>query len=126
MTLNDRARLRLREQKAVRDVTERDIAGFVKWSQSKVAQKLLGVTPITLNELESLCFALNVRPTEVVREQGLEFCAEMTPTELRLLETIRALPRPAYDGLLKFLQIHEVERRGITKKRDSIGKPRSA
>jgi len=30
-----------------------------------------------------------------VRDRGVEFCAEMTPEELRLLEDIRQLPKEA-------------------------------
>lgn len=127
MALNERVRQRLREEKSHRKLSERDIAGFVEWSQSKVAYKFSGRTPITLDELESLCFALGIQPTEAVRDRGLEFVADLTPTELRLLELIRHLPKPAYDGLLHFMQVNPKigsERRGATAKRDRFGKPR--
>ena len=131
VALNERVRQQLREAKARRGLSERDISGFLNWSQSKVAYKFSGRTPITLDELEALCFALGTTPTEVVRDRGLEFCAEMTPTELRILELIRRLPKPAFDGLLTFLNVprrpsadSSVESRGATPKRSSIGKPR--
>jgi transcriptional regulator with XRE-family HTH domain len=60
MSLNDRVRERLREIKAEKDVSHRDLAGFTGWSQAKVGQKLLGETEITLDELETLCFALGI------------------------------------------------------------------
>jgi transcriptional regulator with XRE-family HTH domain len=129
MSLNDRVRERLREIKAEKDVSHRDLAGFTGWSQAKVGQKLLGETEITLDELETLCFALGIQPTEAVRDRGLEFCAEMTPTELRLLELIRRLPRAAYDGLLHFMQVNPkagAEPRGATKKRDGYGPTRAS
>ena len=129
MGLNERVRARLRDEKARRKLSERDIAGFVQWSQSKVAYKFSGRTPITLDELETLCFALSLQPTEAVRDRGMEFVADLTPTELRMLELIRQLPRPAYDGLLQFLQVgptSDIEPRGATPKRSGYGKPRKA
>lgn len=132
MGLNDRVRDRLREEKAKQKVSERDLAGFLEWSQARVAQKLSGRTAITVDELESLCFALGIRPTEAVCDRWLEFAAELTPTELRVLELIRRLPKPAFDGLLTFLNVPRpgsadtmIESRGVTKKRPSIGKPRA-
>lgn len=89
VTLNDRVRHVFREEKKRRDLSERDLAGFLNWSQSKVAQKLSGRTPITLDEFEAFCFALSVSPAEAIRDRGLEFYAEMTPTELRVLEHFR-------------------------------------
>lgn len=128
MTLNERTRQRLRDEKARLALSERDLAGFTKWTQSRVAQKLSGRTPITLDELETLCFALGIQPTEAVRDRGLEFVAEMTPTELRLLELIRRLPKAAYDGLLHFMQVNpklDAEPRGATPKRDGYGPTRA-
>lgn len=101
--LNDRVRDRLRTEKAARKLSERDIAGLLQWSQPKVAQKLSGRTPMTLNEFEALCFALSLSPTEAVRDQGLEFCAEMTPTELRALEGLRRLPMNTRDAILHLI-----------------------
>jgi transcriptional regulator with XRE-family HTH domain len=88
-SLNDRVRVRLKDEKVARKLSERDMAGIMGWSQSKVAQKFSGRTPITLDELEALCFALSILPSEAVRDRGLEFSAEMTPSELRLLEHFR-------------------------------------
>lgn len=127
--LNDRVRQRIREEAAKRKLSHRTLAGFLGWGDPKVTQKLTGRTPMTLNELDALCFAVGIAPTEAVRDRGLEFVAEMTPTELRLLELIRKLPKPAYDGLLHFLQVDQretqVEGRGLTPKRSLYGKPRA-
>lgn len=128
VALNERVRLFLREEKVRRALSERDIAGMLNWSHSKLASKMNGRTDITLDELDALCFALGVQPTEAVRDRGLEFCAEMTPTELRLLEQIRRLPKPTYDVLLHFLrsqQSAEVEKRGATPRRSSVPKSHS-
>lgn len=103
--LSDRARKRVREELDRRGVVQRDIAGQTKWSQAKVAQKLTGRTPWTLDELDTLCFIAGVAPSEAVRDQGLEFCAEMTPTELRLLERIRQLDQSTRDAIMQLLDV---------------------
>ena len=51
MRLSERVRERLRDEKTRRHFSEREIAQLIDWSQSKVAQKLAGRTPITLDEL---------------------------------------------------------------------------
>ncbi len=100
-----RARRRVREELDRRGVVQRDIAGQLKWSQAKVAQKLNGRTPWTLEELDALCFIAGLSPTEAVRDQGLEFCAEMTPTELRFLERIRQLDQTTRDAVFQLLDV---------------------
>jgi transcriptional regulator with XRE-family HTH domain len=129
--LNERARQRLREEKDRLKLGERDIAAFTGWSRAKVNQKLAGTTDITLNDLQALCEAMRLPPSEAVRDRGLEFCAEMTPTELRILELLRHLPKPAFDAVLTLLTAPRalgtatlVEPRGLTKKRAILGKPR--
>lgn len=116
-TLNDRVRERLRTEKDRLEMTELDIAGLIGWSQSKVAQKLRGRTPITLNELESLCFAFSMQPTEAVRDHGLEFVTEMTPTELRIFERLRKLSLEQRQALMTILNVTPAEpKRALPKK----------
>jgi len=116
-TLNDRVRERIRIEKDRLKLSERDIAGMLDWGQSKVSQKLNGRTDITLNELESLCFAVSISPTEAVRDPGLEFVADMTPTELRLFERVRKLSPEQRSAILTVLGVREAEpRRALPKK----------
>lgn len=125
--LNDRVRQRLKDEKARRHLSERELAQLLSWSQSKVAQKFAGRTPITLDELDALCFALSLAPTEAVRDHGLEFCAEMTPTELRFLERLRQLPPEVRDGLFGLLNVAphtRLETRGAGKRADRLKKIR--
>lgn len=103
--LATRVRKRIREELDRLGVAQADIAGQLKWSQSKVAQKLTGRTPWTIEELDALCFIAGIPPTEAVRDRGLEFCAEMTPTELRLLERIRQLPHADKDAIMRLLAV---------------------
>jgi len=104
-TLPDRARRRVREELDRRGVTQPDIAGQLQWSQSKVAQKLTGRTPWTLHELEALCFVAGLSPLEAIRDQGLEFCTEMTPTEFRLFERLRQLTPVQLDAIMTVLDV---------------------
>ena len=101
--LNTRVRMRLRDEKAKLKFSEQDIAGMLRWSQPRVAQKLSGRTDITLNELEALAFALSISPSEAVRDRGLEFMAEMTPTELRVLERLRQMSPTDRDAFIHLL-----------------------
>jgi hypothetical protein len=118
MTLNERARERLGEEKDKKHVTIADLAAWCRWTGSKVHQKLLGRSAMTLDEFDTLCHALDIRPTEVLRDRGLEFCAEMTPTEMRELEQLRRLPRHAREMIQMYLRIEarEIEKRGLTDK----------
>lgn len=101
----DRVRQRLRDEKAAKNLSEREIAELIQWTQSKVAQKLSGRTPITLAELDALCFALSLSATEAVRDRGLEFCAELAPHELRLLENLRRLDPATRDAVLQIANV---------------------
>ncbi len=98
-----RVRRRVREELDRLGVVQRDIAGQLKWSQAKVAQKLGGRTPWTLEEFEALCFIAGISPTEAVRDRGVEFCAEMTPTELRFLEIYRGVSQADRDSVVQLL-----------------------
>lgn len=125
--LNDRVRARLKERKQELGLSEADVAEFAGgWHKSKVAHKLAGRTDITLQELEALCQALKLSVSEVVRVRGLEFLAEMTPTQLHRHEKINSLPLNIIEALDTLLNVQkrDVERRGATPKRSLYGKPR--
>lgn len=127
-TLPDRARRRVREELDRRGVTQPDIAGQLRWSQSKVAQKLTGRTPWTLQELEGLCFVAGLSPIEAIRDQGLEFCTDMTPTEFRLFERLRQLTPVQLDAIMTVLDVvgntRQQERRAAPPKPKRGPRPR--
>lgn len=104
-TLAQRTRRRVREELDRRKIVQSDIAGQLEWSQAKVAQKLNGRTPWTLEELEGLCFIAGLSPVEAIRDRGLEFCAEMTPTEFRLFERVRQMTPEQLDALMTVLHV---------------------
>ncbi len=104
-TRSDQARARLREEMTRLKLTQRDVANLLTWSQSRVAKVLTGRVGLSLDDLGALCFALNLSMTEVVRDHGMEFCAEMTPTELRALETLRAMSPAERDAMITVMGV---------------------
>jgi len=103
--LSQRVRLRLRDELRVRKMSQQDLADLIGWTQSKVAQKINGRTDITLDDLEALCFGLSLMPSEAVRDHGLEFCAELTPLELRVLERWRRFTPAEQDAFRLVMEI---------------------
>lgn len=97
--LSERVRFRLREEMSRRKLSQQEVADLIQWTQSRVAQKLTGRTPITLEELAALCFGVGISLVEVVRDHGLEFMAEMTPTELRIVQRVRQFTPQQIDAL---------------------------
>jgi transcriptional regulator with XRE-family HTH domain len=133
-TLSERVRELLRTEARSRGLSHRDIAGVLGgtaagWSPSRVTKNLTGRVEMGVDELEALCFALSISITEVVRDRGLEFCAEMTPTELRVLERLRQVPKPVMEAILTILDVRasssQIEPRGATPRRKILGKARN-
>jgi transcriptional regulator with XRE-family HTH domain len=89
--LSEQVRLRLREEMARQELSQRDVAGILTWSQSRVAHLLTGHVEMSIDDLAEFAQAVGVPPTEIIRDRGMEFCAEMSPTELRFLERMRQL-----------------------------------
>ena len=115
---SERARLRVRDEMARKHLSQRDVAGILDWSQARVSKNLNARVEMGVDDLAALCFAVGIPITEAVRDHGLEFCAEMTPTELRLLERIRQLPPNVVEGLMGLLSVRpntRTEERGVTK-----------
>lgn len=105
-TLSERARRRIRDEMQRQHLSQRDVAHLLNWSQSRVSKVLNARVEFNVDDLAALCFALSLQITEAVRDHGLEFLAEMTPTELRILERIRQLPKPVFDAVMTLLDVH--------------------
>jgi transcriptional regulator with XRE-family HTH domain len=103
--LSDRVRLRLRHEMAQKRLSQRDIAGILNWSQSRVAHLLTGRVAMTVDDLNHLAFAVSLSPLELVRDQGLEFVADLTPSELRAVQALRAKPEKERDAFFTVLQV---------------------
>lgn len=107
-TASERARTRIREEMDRKHLNQVDIAGLLKWSQSRISKLLSGHSDLRVDDLEAVCFAIGIQLTEAVRDHGLEFCAEMSPTELRALENLRRLDPTNQSA---FLQLLDAKRR---------------
>lgn len=123
--LGERVRLRLREELARQKLSQPDVADLIGWTQSRVAQKLTGRTPITLDELEALAFAVGMSPTELIRDRGFEFCAEMTPSEFKALQQLRLLLPPLRKAFETMLEAKAAETRQASPRRPILGKPKA-
>lgn len=119
-TASGRARARLKEEIKRGTLTQTDISVFAGWSQSKVSKILHGQLEMTVDDLEVICRALHLSIVEAVRDHGLEFCAEMTPTELRIHDRIRQLTPDQRAALMTILDVKAQtrmhERRALPKK----------
>lgn len=113
MTLAEQVRLRIREEMTHRKMSQRDVAGLLGWSQSRVAHLLTGRVEMSVEDVAGFGFALGLQPTEIVRDRGMEFVAEMTPTELRLFERIRQLTPEQRGALYQLLGIVQNDTRHV-------------
>lgn len=125
-----RAVRRVREEMQRKNLSQSDIAGRLDWTQTRVSKLLNGKIALGLEELDALCFAVGLSLVEAVRDHGLEFCADMTPTELRVLERYRQLSPPEQDALSIMLKVKgphtRLEDRRATIKKPVIPKGRNA
>lgn len=108
--LSEQVRLKLREEMARLEMSQRDVAELLGWSQSRVAHLLNGRVEMSVDDLAEFAFILSVRPTEIIRDHGLEFCAEMTPSEMRFLERLRQLPQVQKDAMMQLFHIESMTR----------------
>lgn len=92
MTLAERALLRIREEMTERHIVQRDLAKDLKCSQGRVAKLLNGGVNLRVNDLKILADAVGITPVECLRDRGLEFYAELTPSEVRFLERCKRRP----------------------------------
>jgi transcriptional regulator with XRE-family HTH domain len=103
--LSIRVRQRLRLRMAEKRYTQRDVAGLTGWSQSRIAKVLSGRTAVDIDELGAFCAALGMSPVETVRDPGLEFVADLTPYELRVLERFRAIDPKLQEAVATILNV---------------------
>ena len=101
---SDQARQRIREEMERKKLSQREVADLLQWSQSRVGKLLTGRVQMGVDDLDGLCFAVGLSLTEAIRDRGLEFFAEMTPTELRALQNLRMIPADQRDAFVHLLQ----------------------
>lgn len=118
MTPAQRAVLRIREEMTERKVSQRELAERLKCSQGRVAKMLTGGVQLRVNDLATLAAAVGISLVEAIRDRGLEFFAEMTPTEVRVLERLRRRPH-MLEGVTILLEL-----RGVQKPEPRVSKRR--
>jgi len=93
-----RIRGRLKDELRERDISQRELADKltrdtgVQWNQAKIGKVLNGDVELKVDDLDAIARSLGIFISEAVRDRGLEFYAEMTPTALRMLTVFRQKP----------------------------------
>jgi len=123
-TPSERALQRIKDEMAKQRLSQRDIADLLRWSQSKVSKVMKRRSVLGVDDLSALCFAVGIPMTEVLRDRGMEFYAEMTPTEVRALEMLRSLAPEYREAFLLMLRANIPEIRRATPTKSILGKPR--
>ncbi len=66
-----------------------------RWRVSRISKILNGHIPFTVDDLVLMCDAAGISLVSVVRQRGREFVADLTPSELNVIELIRENPTRA-------------------------------
>lgn len=126
---SDRVRARLKEELRARDISQRELADALSrhtddyWTQSKVGKVLNGNVELKVDDADAIAKVAGIFLTEAVRDRGLEFYAEMTPTELRVLERMRQRPNLLH-GILMILDMGHLPESAVPPKlRPKRGRP---
>lgn len=104
--VSDRVRARLKEELIHLDISQRALADALSkqtdeyWTQSKVGKVLNGHVELKIDDVDAISKVARIYLTEAVRDRGLEFYAEMSPTELRILERMRQRPNVLHAVML--------------------------
>lgn len=128
MTPAHKALLRIREEMTERKISQRDLAEALNCSQGRVAKIMGGGVNLRFNDLAILADAVKISLVETVRDRGLEFFAELSPSEVRLLEKIRQRPE-VLDALMDLLELKRPnvpKSRTLGPKRNKVGRPLSS
>lgn len=97
-TASARVRGRLRDELTERGMSQRDLAEKLthetgeSWTQSRVGKVLNGDVELKIDDVEVISKALGIFLSEAVRDRGLEFYAELTPTEMRMFTIYKQRP----------------------------------
>jgi hypothetical protein len=97
--VSQRVRALVRDELAHRRISQRVAAERLTlntgepWSQSKVHKILTGQVVFSLDDAAAFARILDLSFTALVREPGREFHADMTPSELKLIEAVRDAPK---------------------------------
>lgn len=107
MSISSNALLRIREEMHNKDINQRDMAERLKCSQGRVNKMLNGGVNLRVEDLGALARAVGLPITETLRDRGLEFYAEVTPREQRILERLRQRGSHVEQAVLQLLDVEE-------------------
>jgi len=97
--VSQRVRARVRDELLHRKISQRVAAERLEqytsetWTQSKVQKILTGQVQLMVEELAAFARVLDLSLADLMREPGREFVADLTPSELKLIEAVRDKPR---------------------------------
>jgi transcriptional regulator with XRE-family HTH domain len=100
-------RLRFRELLEDRGMSQRTLAHRLTkrtgalWRESRLSKLLNGQIAFEVADLILMADEAGISMVELVRQPGREFVADMTPTELRIVQAMR--DRPELEPLLKLV-----------------------
>ncbi len=108
VTISERIVLRIKDEMDARDISQRDLAEILTrrtdevWTQSRVGKVLNLRVALRVEDVATVAAAVGLSLVEVVRDPGLEFYADMTPTELRLFQMLKRKPK-SLDAVLQLV-----------------------
>lgn len=108
MTVAERVRMRLKDEMQERHISQRELSDILArntgevWTQSRVQKVLTGYVELKVEDVDAMARALGISLCEAVRDPGMEFYAEMTPTEVRMFQRLQRKP-DALDAILILL-----------------------
>lgn len=105
----DRVRERLKVWLDTTGLGQRQLAIDLDKSQVWLQKVLAGENHIRLRDLDQIAGALRTTAAELVRAEDDRYQLELTPTEVRIVETLRHRPdaRDAIASLLKLTDAHK-------------------
>lgn len=124
-TVADRIRSRIRDEMDTLSITQRELTDVLSrqtrevWTQSRVGKILTGRVELCVADVAAMANALGITLVEAVRDRGLEFFAEMRPSEVRIIERLRRRP-DLHDAILTILDVSHAPRPKGGKK---VGRP---
>lgn len=83
---------RIKEYRKLRKLTQDDLGNMVGLSQAQIARIEAGTSDITLEQMEKIANALNVKPFELLPAEWQP--EPITPAEQQILDMIRKTTAP--------------------------------
>lgn len=110
MSVADRIRHRLKDEMQARGLSQRDVALLIteqtgeRWNQADVQKIVSGYIELKMNDLAAIADAIGITLCEAVRDPGREYVADLTPSEVRLLQRLQRRPE-MLDAIMTLLNM---------------------